>query len=249
MKGFGPTSFGELYADRYDEELKGRIEETTALSVEFLAALAPGGRALELAIGTGRVALPLAARGLTVHGTDASAEMIAKMREKPGGDAIPATVGDMSDVLAEGTFDLAYLVFNTIFNLTTQEAQIRLFANVAEHLNPGGVFVVETVLPQVSGFVDGQQTRGRFAAVDAAGFEVQIHDPVLQTIDYQRIVVTEQGTRLAPLKMRYAYPSELDLMARLAGLRLRDRFDWWDKTPFTDESKQHVSVWEKPAQA
>ncbi|MHC4956468.1 MAG: class I SAM-dependent DNA methyltransferase [Planctomycetota bacterium] len=243
MKGFGPESFGERYADEYDAQLKNSMDEQTRDSVEVLAELAAGGRVLELAIGTGRVALPLAARGLSVHGIEASEKMVAKMREKPGGAAIPVTIGDMSEASADGEFDLVFLVFNTIFNLTTQEAQVRCFQNVARHLSRKGVFVVETILPQLSEFVDGQCVRGNWIATDSARFEIQIHDPVKQTIDYQRIVITENGAQLNPLAMRYAWPSEFDLMARLAGLELRERWGWWDRSPFTAESKSHVSVY------
>jgi SAM-dependent methyltransferase len=245
VKGFGIESFGELYADQYDARLKPAMEAATWDSVEVLAELAGGGRVLELAIGTGRVALPLAERGLEVHGIEASDKMVAKLREKPGGDAIPVTISDMADVAVDGEFDLIFLVFNTIFNLTSQEAQVRLFDNVARHLTAGGVFVVETFVPEteLSGFVNGKAVRGTRVTHDMAGFEVVEYDPVAQTLDYQRVFVTEQGTRLAPLTMRYAWPSELDLMARLAGLELRERWGWWDRSPFTAESASHVSVY------
>lgn len=245
MKEFGIDSFGELYADGYDEGIKESMETATRDSVEFLADLAAGGPVLELAIGTGRVALPLAARGLALHGIEASEKMVAKLREKPGGDAIAVTIGDMADVAVEGEFDLIYLVFNTIFNLTSQEAQVRLFENVARRLTDDGVFVVETFVPQVqlSGFIDGKAVRGKGATRDMAAFEVVEHDPVRQTLDYQRVFITEEGTRLAPLAMRYAWPSELDLMARVAGLALRDRWGWWDRSPFTAQSTSHVSVY------
>ena len=239
MKGFGIESFGELYADQYDARLKPAMEAETRDSVEVLAELAGGGRVLELAIGTGRVALPLAKRGLDVHGIEASDKMVAKLRE------IPVTIGDMADVAVDGEFDLIFLVFNTIFNLTSQEAQVRLFGNVARHLTADGMFVVETIVPatELSGFVNGKAVRGAGATHDMARFEVVEHDPVAQTLDYQRVFVTEQGTRLAPLAMRYAWPSELDLMARLAGLELRERWGWWDRSPFTAESTSHVSVY------
>ncbi|MHC4451995.1 MAG: class I SAM-dependent DNA methyltransferase [Planctomycetota bacterium] len=251
MKGFGIDSFGELYADRYDEANKQSMEAATRDSVEFLADLAGGGTVLELAIGTGRVALPLAARGLSVRGIEASEKMVAKLREKPGGDAIPVTIGDMADVAVEGEFDLIFLVFNTIFNLTSQEAQVRLFENVARRLTDGGVFVVETFMPQVelNGFINGRAVRGKRATRDMAAFEVVEHDPVAQTFDYQRVFITEEGTRLAPLAMRYAYPSELDLMARLAGLAMRDRWGWWDRSPFTAESTSHVSVYARASRS
>jgi SAM-dependent methyltransferase len=212
-------------------------------SVGALAKLAGGGKVLELAIGTGRVALPLAARGLTVHGIEASEAMVAKLREKPGGRAILVEIGDMAEVQVNSTFDLIYLVFNTIFNLTTQEAQVRCFHNAARHLNAGGLFVVETVVPDLSGFVDGQRMKGSWARMDSARFEIAIHDPVVQTVDFQRIVISEDGTRMVPHFMRYAWPSELDLMAQLAGLERRERWAWWDRSPFTADSKSHVTVY------
>jgi SAM-dependent methyltransferase len=212
-------------------------------SVEALAELAGGGRVLELAIGTGRVALPLAARGLVLHGIEASEAMVAKLREKPGGSAIPVEIGDMAEVRVQGVFDLIYLVFNTIFNLTTQEAQVRCFHNATRHLNTGGVFVVETVVPDLSGFVDGQRMKGSWARMDSARFEIAIHDPVAQTVAFQRIEISEGGTQMTPHFMRYAWPPELDLMAQLAGLERRERWAWWDRPPFTAGSKSHVTVY------
>ncbi|MEM7244463.1 MAG: class I SAM-dependent methyltransferase [Acidobacteriota bacterium] len=247
MEGHGPESFGELNAEDYDAQYGDAMATETQDSAERLAELAGGGRALELAIGTGRVALPLSERGVAVHGIEASAKMAEKLHAKPGGDAIPVVIGDMAEARAEGTFDLVYLVFNTIFNLTTQEAQARCFANAARHLNEGGVFVVETVVPDLSQFVDGQRMKASWARMDSARFEIATHDRVGQIIDFQRIVISEGQTRMRPHTMRYAWPSELDLMARLAGLERRERWAWWDRSPFTAESKSHVSVYAKPA--
>jgi SAM-dependent methyltransferase len=213
-------------------------------SVETLLELAAGGTALELAIGTGRVAIPLAERGLTVHGIEASEEMVAKLRAKPGGNAIPVAIGDMADMRLSGTFDLIYLVFNTIFNLTTQEAQVRCFKNAAQHLSDKGVFVVETVVPDLSEYRDGQRMKGSWTTIDSARFEIAIHDRVAQTVAFQRIIISEERTQMTPHFMRYAWPSELDLMAQLAGLKRRDRWAWWDRSPFTANSKSHVTVYE-----
>ncbi len=243
MKGFGAETFGDLYAEDYDAELGTTMDADTRESVELLTDLAAGGTVLELAIGTGRVALPLAARGLAVHGLEASDKMVAKLREKPGGDAIPVTIGDMADVSVDGTFDLVFLLFNTIFNMTSQEAQVCCFRNVARRLTARGVFLVETFVPDLSAFVDGHAVNGMGVTRDAAGLDIRRHDPVAQTIDYQRIVFTENGTRMAPLAMRYAWPSELDLMARLAGLELCDRWASWDRSPFTAAASRHVSVY------
>jgi SAM-dependent methyltransferase len=243
MKGYGTETFGELNAERYDAFCEAHMAAETRDSVETLAQLAGGGRVLELAIGTGRVALPLAARGLSVHGIEASEAMVAKLREKPGGKDIPVEIGDMAEVRVPGTFDLIYLVFNTIFNLTTQEAQVRCFHNVARHLSAEGVFVVETVVPDFSEYVDGQRMKGSWARMDSARFEIAIHDRVNQTVAFQRIVISEGGTQMIPHFMRYAWPSELDLMAQLAGLARRERWAWWDRSPFTATSKSHVSVY------
>lgn len=243
MKEYGTTTFGEINADRYDAIYLASMAQETQDSVETLAELARGGKVLELAIGTGRVALPLAARGLAVHGIEASEEMVAKLREKPGGETIPVVIGDMADARIDETFDLIYLVFNTIFNLTTQEAQVRCFQNAARHLKPEGVFVVETVVPDLSGYEDGQRMKGSWARLDSVRFEVAIHDAVDQTVAFQRVVIDEQGMRITPHFMRYAWPSELDLMARLARLERRQRWAWWDRSPFTANSKSHVSVY------
>jgi SAM-dependent methyltransferase len=248
MKEYGTKTFGELNAGRYDAMYQGLMDVETRDSVETLAELARGGKVLELAIGTGRVALPLAARGLTVHGIEASKEMVVQLRAKPGGSAIPVKIGDMAEARVNDTFDLIYLVFNTIFNLTTQDAQVRCFHNAAKHLNAGGLFVVETVVPDLSGYDDGQRMKGSWARMDSARFEIAIHDPVAQTVAFQRIVISEGGTQMTPHFMRYAWPSELDLMAQLAGLERRQRWAWWDRSPFTADSKSHVTVYARAGQ-
>lgn len=244
MKGYGPETFGERMAEVYDTWYGTRLTEATTLeSVEVLADLAAGGKVLELAIGTGRVALPLAARGLSVCGIDASKAMVAKLREKPGGDAIPVTIDDFANVAVNGEFDLVFVVFNTLFNLTSQDDQVRCFHNVARHLSAGGVFVVEAFVPDSAGFVDDQAVRAVHLTIDSATLEASMHDPVTQTVQYQCIVITQDGTRLYPIPMRYAWPSELDLMARMAGLELRERWAGWDRSPFTASSSGHVSVY------
>lgn len=243
MKGYGTRTFGELNAEQYDAIWDEKMEAETRDSVETLAELAGGGKVLELAIGTGRVALPLAARGLSVHGIEASEAMVAKLREKPGGSALAVEIGDMAEAPMADTFDLIYLVFNTIFNLTTQEAQVRCFKNAARHLRAKGVFVIETVVPDLSGYVDGQRMKGSWATMDSARFEIAMHDRVAQTIAFQRIVIREDSTKMTPHFMRYAWPSELDLMAQLAGLECRERWAWWDRSQFTADSKSHVTVY------
>lgn len=245
MYGYGTTTFGELNAQRYDALYETSMEAETHACVDALIELSGDGNVLEFAIGTGRVALPLATHGLSVKGIEASEGMVAELRKKPGGSAIPVGIGDMADFRMEGSFDLVYLVFNTIFNLTTQEAQVGCFRNAARHLNAEGVFVLETVVPDFSEYVDGQRMKGSWAKIDAARFEIAMHDRIAQTVAFQRIVITEERTEMVPHFMRYAWPSELDLMAQLAGLELRERWAWWDRSPFASESKSHVSVYGK----
>ncbi|MBT5875523.1 MAG: class I SAM-dependent methyltransferase [Candidatus Latescibacteria bacterium] len=247
MEGYGTTTYGELNVERYDAMYQESMQTETQACVEALAELAGGERVLELAIGTGRVALPLAALGLSVHGVEASIAMVAELRKKRGGDAIPVEIGDMAETSVEGTFDLVYIVFNTIFNLTTQEAQVRCFQNVSRHLKAGGLFVVETVVPDFSEYVDGQRMKGSWAEMHSARFEISIHDRIAQTVAFQRVVISDDSTEMVPHFMRYAWPSELDLMAQLAGLERRERWAWWDKSPFTTTSKSHVTVYAKSA--
>jgi SAM-dependent methyltransferase len=244
VKGYGPATFGERVADVYDTWYGTQLAaESTQAAVDLLADLAAGGKVLELAIGTGRVALPLAARGLSVHGIDASEAMVAKLRAKPGGDAIPVTIGDFADVPTDGSFDLVFLVFNTLFNLTSQAEQVRCFENVARHLAPEGVFVVEAFVPDLTGFVNGQAVRTVHVTADSVYLEASVHDAVAQTVQYQYVAITQGDVRLFPVPMRYAWPSELDLMARLAGLELRQRWGGWDRSAFTALSSSHVSVY------
>lgn len=237
-----PAFFGRRNAHDYDE--------TTTLdpgpAVDFLADLVPnGGRALELAVGTGRVALPLAARGVAVDGIEASAAMVERMRTKPGGTSIPTTIGDMADVAVDGPFRLAYLVFNTLFNLPSQARQVDCFRNVARVLEPGGLFVVECFIQDLTEFDRGQRVATRALTEDSVRMEFLLHDPVEQAVTYQRVTFDAQGTALRPLRLRYCWPSELDLMAQLAGMRLQNRYNGWDRSPFTAQSRQHVSVYER----
>ncbi len=244
MENFGPATFGTLNAGDYDAmHDPGNTEESVAL----IADVAPGKRLLELAIGTGRVALPLAAKGFDVTGIEASADMVAKLREKPGGDAIPVTIGDMADVEIEGTFDHVFLIYNTLFNLQSQEDQIRCFTNTAKRLAPGGTFLIEAFVPEFSAFTDHQKVKTNRLGISSVWLEAVTHDPLTQRLDFQRIRITNDGMKLVPLPLRYAYPPELDLMARLAGLQLKHRWGGWDKSAFTADSGAHISVYEKPA--
>lgn len=235
------TSFGEEAAEGYDQT--DRREDTPA-TVTFLEQLASGGPALELAIGTGRIALPLAARGVAVDGIDFSSAMVTKMRAKPGGDQIAVTIGNFADVPVPGTYRLIYLVFNTIFNLLTQDDQVRCFENVASHLTADGSFVVEAFVPTyLTRLRSDQYVDAEAIQVDVVTLDVGRHDPVKQLLVESHVVLTREGVRLFPIVCRYAWPSELDLMARIAGLRLKERYGGWNREPFTASSGTHVSVY------
>ena len=240
-----PGTFGRLYARGYDA---ANDPGTTAESVALISDLAgPEARMLELAIGTGRMAVPLARLGHRIEGIEAAPEMVEVMRGKEDGREIPVTIGDMAEVGREGPFDFAFLVFNTIFNLTSQEAQVRLFSNMAARLAPGGRFLVETFVPDFAGFTDNQRMKALDVGTDQLRYEAVSHDPVTQVLTMQRVVIGPGGTELRPLVMRYAWPAEMDLMARLAGLTLAERWGDWTRAPFDGRSRMHVSVYEKPA--
>jgi SAM-dependent methyltransferase len=240
VKGYEISSYGDAVADIYDE-LHAGLDPSAA--VEALAELAGDGPVLELAIGTGRIALPLAAKGLEVHGIDSSEEMITRLRDKPGGD-LPVTVGDFADVGAEGPYRLIFVAFNTFFDLTSQDTQVRCFENVAQRLTEGGVFVIEAFRPPPADKLEGVQVLG--LELDSVMLLASRHDPSRQMLEAQYMLLGSEGTRFAPAQMRYAWPSELDLMARLAGLRLRERWASWRKDPFTPVSTQHISVYDRP---
>jgi SAM-dependent methyltransferase len=244
MKGFGPETFGELNAEDYDLL---HNPGTTEAAVDLLAEFALPGRTLELAIGTGRVALPLAKRGCRIEGIEASPDMVAKLREKPGGADIPVTLGDMAVVKAEGEFDFIFLIFNTLFNLTSQAAQVACFRNAASMLAPGGAFLIEAFVPDLTQFHDHRGMKPRHVGFSSMALEASIHDPTTQRIDYQVLRITKNGFQLTPLPMRYAWPQETDLMAELAGLSLENRWGGWDKNAFTADSRMHISVYRKPA--
>jgi SAM-dependent methyltransferase len=241
MEHYEPSmSFGEDVAARYDDAPRG----DEAACVAFLEQLAGGGPALELAIGTGRIALPLAARGIPVHGVDISPAMVARLRGKPGGDQILVTMGDFAAVPVPGRFRLIYVVYNTLFNLLTQDEQVRCFENVAAHLTDDGSFVVEAFVPAyLTRLRDDQYVDAEAVGVDKVRLDVARHDPVTQRLYENHVTITAEGIHLHPIVTRYAWPSELDLMARLAGLRLRDRWAGWQREPFTAASRAHVSVY------
>jgi SAM-dependent methyltransferase len=213
-------------------------------TVDLLSKLAGGGAALELAIGTGRVAVPLAARGIRVSGIDLSADMVAQLRAKDGADGIDVTIGDIATTRVDGSFRLVYLVYNTIGNLFTQDRQVACFANAAAHLEPGGCFVIELVVPDLRRLPPGEDARVFAHAPGYVGYDRYV-DLVAQQAVSHHFHADGSGVREFRTPFRYVWPSELDLMARLAGLSLRDRWAGWDRSPFTGESTSHVSVWEK----
>lgn len=247
MEGFDPAeSFGHEVSKRYDSgDGRGDEEETVA----FLAGLAAGTDALELAVGTGRIALPLARAGVRVDGIELSPDMIDRMREKPGGDAVTVVLGDMSRVTTGRSYGLVYLVYNTIGNLLTQDDQVRCFENAARHLAPGGVFVLECRIPEAPARRYPQFVNAEHITVDSVTLEVCQYDPVTQVIDKNHVRIGTGGIVLTPIRLRLAHPSEFDLMARIAGLRLRERWGGWVGEPFTAASWRHVSVYERAGQS
>jgi SAM-dependent methyltransferase len=238
--------FGEDVAARYDDP-SDRMFDASAITpvVDVLAELAGEGAALELGIGTGRIALPLSERGVRVHGIDLSEAMVARLRAKPGGESIGVTLGDFAATRVDGTFTVAYLVYNTINNLTSQDAQVACFQNVAAHLAVGGHFVIEVGVPDLRRLPPGQTAVPFTVRHDRLGFDE--YDVVRQGMVSHHYWRTDDGSFDAmSVPFRYVWPSELDLMARLAGMSLRDRWSDWARTPFTAESTSHVSIWQKP---
>jgi SAM-dependent methyltransferase len=243
MDDYGPATYGEHVADVYDEWYS--LAEPDA-ECALLADLAAGGRVLELGIGTGRVALPLAASGVDVYGIDTSPAIVAKMRAKPGGDAIPVTIGDMADVAVDGDFSLVFVVFNTLFMLTTKQDQERCFRNVAARLEPGGRFLVHVFVPDTSRIERGENLTVKSVGVDSVRLDATLFDAGAQRIDTTQIRIAESGIRLVHARIRFAFPPELDQMARLAGLELEARWGSFTRDAFTDDSPIHVSVYRRP---
>jgi SAM-dependent methyltransferase len=238
--------FGERIAERYDESASDMFDpEVVDPVVDFLADLAFDGAALELGIGTGRIALPLARRGIRVHGIELSEAMVSRLRVKPGAEQIGVTIGDIATTTVEGRFSVAYLVFNTIMNLTTQDEQVACFQNVAAHLTPGGCFVIEVAVPDLQRLPPGETVRAFTVTDTRLGFdEYDIASQGLISHHYWDVDGKLDGTSLP---FRYVWPAELDLMARLAGMSLRGRWSDWKREPFSSDSRTHVSVWQKPA--
>lgn len=239
---FDPTAYGASgIADEYDDLYADHWETDGA--VDLLVELAGGGRLLELGIGTGRLALPLQERGLEVHGIEGSPQMVERLREKPGGEGIPVVVGNFADADAGRGFDLVLLAVNTIFALPDQQAQVACFRNAARHLGPGGRFVVEAWVPDVCGFRHNRLVRPRLMGSERMSVESVELDPVEQMMRTTQAVFSNGSVRLYPANHRYAWPAELDLMAQLAGLHREGRWAGWDRSPFTAESRAHVTVY------
>ena len=241
MENYFDEPVAARYDDSYDEMFSPALVDAV---VDLLAELAREGRALELGIGTGRIAVPLAQRGVPVHGIELSEAMAKRLRAKPGAAEIGVTMGDFATTTVDGTFTLAYLVFNTLGNLTTQARQVACFRNAAAHLEPGGCFVVEILVPDLQRLPPGETVRPFHVGEDHVGFDE--YDVARQGLRSHHFTLVEGRWEYLTLPFRYVWPGELDLMAELAGLRLRDRWSGWQREPFTSESRKHVSVWERP---
>ena len=238
--------FGEDVASQYDESDEPEFDPAVIRStVDFLVALAGDGPALEFAIGTGRIAVPLAERGIGVHGIDLSTAMVARLRAKQGGRSIPVAIGDYSTTVVDGEFSLVYLVYNTIENITTQSGQIAAFRNAARHLRPGGVFLIECLMPELRRLPEG--ATAVVFDIGTRHWGIDEYDVANQGLISHHFNVRDSRVEYGAWPFRYVWPAELDLMAELAGLRLRERWGGWQREPFTSDSRKHVSVWEKPA--
>lgn len=241
--------FPEAVAADYDAPGGANAPDVVAAAVDVLEDLADG-PVLEFAVGTGRIAAPLATRGVPVSGIELSRAMAARIASKPGGDAVDVTIGDMTTTRVAGEFSLVYLVFNTISNVTTQDGQVEVFRNAAAHLRPGGLFLVEVGLPGLRRLPPGQDTVPFSVAPgrDGGGYVgFDQYDVVTQEFTSNHVTVSPDGTgRFRRIPFRYAWPAEMDLMARIAGMRLEHRWADWDRSELTDESTKHVSVWRKP---
>ena len=236
--------FDEHRAERYDADSPDMFAPAVVdPAVNLLADLAGDGRALELGIGTGRIALPLSLRGVGVHGIELSPAMVARLHAKPGAESIGVTIGDFATAKVDGNFRLAYLVYNTIMNLTTQDEQIACFRNVASHLEPGGRFVIEVMVPDLQRLPPGETVRAFHVSPTRLGFDE--YDIAAQGLVSHHYWTVDGQLETFSMPFRYVWPSELDLMARLAGMDLRERWSGWHREPFTSDSTAHVSVWEK----
>jgi SAM-dependent methyltransferase len=237
--------FGAAVAEHYDERYAYEaVSEVVDPIVDFLVELAGDGPVLELGIGTGRIGLPLSRRGVRVHGIDLSEAMVARFRAKPGAEEVEVTMGDFATTRVDGTFTLIYLVANTIMNLTTQAEQVACFRNVADHLEPGGCFVIEVVVPGLQRLPPGERFLPFHVSSDHLGFDE--YDVARQGLVSHHYWIADGEVQVLAPPFRYVWPAELDLMAELAGMSLRERLGGWEREPFTSESTKHVSVWERP---
>jgi SAM-dependent methyltransferase len=241
MDSYGNETYGERVADMYD----GWFAEYDPDAISVLAELAGVGRALELGIGTGRIALPLLAKKIEVHGLDAAPSMVARLRAKQGGDLVEVKIGNFANVDVEGEFAVIYVVFNTFFALPSQDEQVRCFRNVAAHLAPSGCFLIEAFVPDLARFDRGQSNRATKVTTETVELDMSQLDSAAQHVVSQKVLITDGNVRLYPVQIRYAWPSELDLMAQLAGLRLRQRWSSWQRALFTSESQKHISIYER----
>lgn len=244
MEGYDAATYGDRIASVYDDWYQARLDPGPA--VELLAELAGDGRALELGVGTGRIAIPLTERGVRVTGVDASRAMVDRLHAKPGGERVEVVIGDFTDVVVGGSFSLVYIPFTTLFALPSQDDQLRCLRNVATHLDPGGHFVMDAFVPDVARFRNHQDLSVQSIGTDQVVVDAARHDPVTQRVESSHVVFTEGGVRLYPVVVRYAWPAELDAMALAAGMRLKWRFADYDRRAFDAASTRHVSVYEKP---
>jgi SAM-dependent methyltransferase len=241
MNSYADETYGERTAEIYDNW----FSDYDQVSIKLLSELAQRGRALELGIGTGRIALPLASTGVEVHGIDASPAMVDRLRAKPGAERVHVSMGNFAEVAVEGQFALVYIVFNTFFALSSQEEQVKCFRNVATRLTADGCFVLEAFVPDITRFTGGQVNWATKVTTDTVELDVGQHDPATQHVISQKVVISDGNIRLYPVQIRYVWPSELDLMAQLAGMRLRNRWANWQREPFTSDSKKHISIYER----
>ncbi|MEX2274341.1 MAG: class I SAM-dependent methyltransferase [Actinomycetota bacterium] len=241
----GDGYFGERIAADYDTADTDMFDPAVVDPVvDVLVEVAGSGRALELGIGTGRIALPLARRGVSVHGIELSKAMVAKMRAKSGGDDIDVTIGDFGTTTVDGSFSLVYLVYDTIMNLTSQAAQVACFRNAAAHLEPGGCFVIEVMIPELRRLPPGETFHVFHGSELSWGIDE--YDVATQGLTSHHLEIVDGRLERSSFPFRYTWPAELDLMAALAGMKPRDRWSGWKREPFTNDSRKHVSIWEKP---
>ncbi len=240
MSEYTKETYGESIAGVYDQW----YSDLDPAAIQLLFELADGGKALELGIGTGRIAIPLLKAGISVQGIDASEAMVARLHAKPGGENIPVSMGNFADVSVDGVFSLIFVVFNTFYSLLTQEEQLRCFQNVARHLSPGGVFAIEAFVPDLKRFSGGQAMR--LVRIGDSEVRIDVTEIELdkQLITSQHVQLLENRTHFYPIKIRYVWPSEMDLMARLSGLQLKKRWGDWKKNEFTADSGKHISVYQ-----